>query len=247
MTPFTFKLADGAAASIGIDVAKVRAHDPFVGGAFGSKGTKTQRTALIARAAREMRRPAKNVVMRDKGFTLTAYRAETKHRVRRGATKDCKLVAYCHKGWGDASRPDDYSVAGVETTAEMYASPNVWTSVNLVKADRITPGFMRSPPETPFMYALESTMDEMAVALDVDPIAFRRVNDTQKNPISGLAYTSRSLMQCDDEAAASFRWKDRNPKTVGARDRASAIRALHIALVGSDQAVTLPDEMACAT
>ena len=211
-TQFTYQLANGTAATMGTDVANVRVHDPFVGGAFGSKGTMTQRTGLIASAARDMKRPVKNVVMRDQGFTLATYRAETKHHVRMGATKDGKLVAYGHEGWEVTSRPDDYSVAGVETTAEMYASPNIWTRVNLVKADRNTPGFMRSPPETPYMYALESAMDEMAVALQMDPVEFRRINDTQKSPISGLPYTSRSLMKCYDQAAASFGWKNRNLK-----------------------------------
>lgn len=59
----------------------------------------------------------------------------------------------------------------------MYQTPNVWTKVHVVKGDRNTPGFMRSPPEVPYMYALESAMDELAVKLDMDPVEFRRIND----------------------------------------------------------------------
>ena len=51
-------------------------------------------------------------------------------------------------------------------------------SVNVVHADRNTPGFMRAPPEVPYMFALESAMDELADALDMDPIELRRINDT---------------------------------------------------------------------
>ena len=208
-TQFLYQLANGAAAVAGVDVAKVRVVDPFVGGAFGSKGTMTQRTGLIASAARDLNRPVKNVVMRDQGFTLATYRAETRHHIRMGATKEGKLTAFAHEGWEVTSRPDDYSVAGVEATTEMYACPAIWSRVNLVKADRNTPGFMRSPPETPYMYALESAMDEMAVALAMDPIEFRRINDTQVSPITGAPYTSRSLMTCYDQAAASFGWNRR--------------------------------------
>ena len=210
-TQFTYQLANGAASVMGVDVAKVRVLDPFVGGAFGSKGTMTQRTGLIAGAARDLQRAVKNVVMRDQGFTLATYRAETRHHIRLGAAKDGRLTAFAHEGWEVTSRPDDYSVAGVEATTEMYACPAVWSRVNIVKADRNTPGFMRSPPETPYMYALESAMDEMAVALAMDPIEFRRVNDTQTSPISGAPYTSRSLMACYDQAAASFGWDRRTP------------------------------------
>jgi xanthine dehydrogenase YagR molybdenum-binding subunit len=62
----------------------------------------------------------------------------------------------------------------------------VWTKVNLVRADRNTPGFMRSPPEVPYVYALESAIDELAVKLAMDPVELRRVNDTMTEPIKGL-------------------------------------------------------------
>ncbi|MFZ1095543.1 MAG: hypothetical protein WAN75_41040 [Xanthobacteraceae bacterium] len=37
-------------------------------------------------------------------------------------------------------------------------------------ADRNTPGFMRSPPVVPCIYALESAIDELAIRLAMDPI-----------------------------------------------------------------------------
>jgi xanthine dehydrogenase YagR molybdenum-binding subunit len=91
----------------------------------------------------------------------------------------------------------------------MYACPNISTAVNIVHADRSTPGFMRAPPETPYMFALESAMDELAHKLKMDPIELRRINDTQKDPVSGLPFTSRSLMVCFDQAAAKFGWNQR--------------------------------------
>lgn len=215
---FMYALPHAVAEQLGIDPAKVRAVSRYVGGAFGSKGMPTQRTALIAAAARDLGRPVKLIVHRKQGYTLATYRAETRHRIRLGAGRDGRLTSYGHEGWEVTSRQDDYSVAGVETTAEMYGWSNVRTRVNLVKADRNTPGFMRSPPETPYMYALESAMDEMAIACGMDPVEFRRVNDTRKSPINGAPYTSRSLMQCFDQAAASFGWSRRTPAPMSMRD-----------------------------
>lgn len=209
---FVWQLKNGAAETLGVDAAKVEVKNPFVGGAFGSKGIMTQRTGLIAAIARDLRRPVKNVVMRDQGYTLATYRAETRHRIRMGAESNGKLVALSHEGSEVTSRQDDYFVAGTTATAEMYACPNIRTGVSLVKADRNTPGFMRSPPETPYMYALESAMDEMAEKLGIDPVEFRRINDTQTSPTTGAPYTSRSLMECYDEAASSFGWSKRNPQ-----------------------------------
>ena len=109
-------------------------------------------------------------------------------------------------------------VAGVEDSAHLYAFGAVETKVNIVHADRNTPGFMRSPPVVPYIYALESAMDEMAVKLDIDPVEFRRINDTMTSPIDGKPYSSRSLMKCYDQAAEAFGWKRRDPRPGSMRD-----------------------------
>jgi len=116
------------------------------------------------------------------------------------------------------SRQDDYPIAGFGVTTAMYGKPAILTRVTMVKADRQTSGFMRAPVEMPYMYALESAMDELAVALDMDPIELRRVNDIRESPVDGARFTSRSLMQCYDAAAASFGWSKRDPKPGSMRD-----------------------------
>lgn len=194
-----------------INPAHVRVISPYIGGAFGSKGPMTPRTTLVALAAKRLNRPVRCVVSRMQGFTTATYRAETRHHLRIGAGHDGKITAFSHEGWEVTSRPDPYVVAGTETTARLYGYGSVWTKVNLVRADRSTPGYMRSPPETPYVFALESAMDEMAVKLGMDPVEFRRVNDTPKEPIKGAPFTSRSLMACFDQAAAAFGWSRRNP------------------------------------
>jgi xanthine dehydrogenase YagR molybdenum-binding subunit len=159
---FVYGLRNGAAARLGIDRDKVRVVSHYVGGAFGSKGGMTPRTGLIAFAAKRLNRPVRLVVARDQGFTTATYRAETRHHNRLGAQRDGKLVGYSHEGWEVTSRPDPYGVAGVKDSARVYAYGAVKTAVNLVHADRNTPGYMRSPPVVPYIYALESAMDELA-------------------------------------------------------------------------------------
>ncbi len=193
---------------LGIEPDDVRAVSRYIGGAFGSKGP-NERTAWVAIAAKRIGRPVKLVPTRDQGFTIATYRAETQQSIRLGATADGKLMSLSHEGWEVTSRPSGYNVAGVESTARMYACANIATAVNVVHADRATPGFMRAPPETPYMFALESAMDELAHELKMDPIELRRVNDTQKDPVTGLPFSSRSLMECFDQAAAKFGWNKR--------------------------------------
>jgi xanthine dehydrogenase YagR molybdenum-binding subunit len=215
---FVYGLKNAVAARLAIDPEKVRTVSHFVGGAFGSKGMMTPRTAMIALAAKRLNRPVKLVPTRAQGFTIATYRAETRHHIRLGAQRNGKLVGYFHEGWEISSRPDPYVVAGVEDTAQLYAFGAVTTKVNVVHADRNTPGYMRSPPVVPYVYALESAVDEMAIQLGIDPIEFRRINDTMTSPIGGKPYSSRSLMQCYDQAAAAFGWKNRTPQPRSMRD-----------------------------
>ena len=203
-------LSHGAASVLQIDPAKVRVISRFIGGAFGSKGSITPRTAIVAMAAKRLNRPVKLVATRSQGFTIASYRAETRHHLKLGATKDGKLVALSHEGWEVSSRPDDYTVAGTDASTRMYACPNIASAVNVVSADRNTPGFMRAPAESVYIYALECAMDELAEKLSMDPVELRRINDTMKEPIKGLPYTSRSMMKCFDEAAKAFDWNKRN-------------------------------------
>src|SRR6201986_695637 len=205
-------LKNGVAQQLDIDADKVRVVNAYVGGAFGSKGSTTPRTAVIAAIARRVGRPVKLVATRDQGFTIATLRAETRHKGKLGATRDGKLTALRHEGWEITSRPDPYAVGGTKTTTRMYACSNVDSLVSIVRADRNTPGFMRAPPELPYMFALESAMDELAYELKMDPIELRRVNDTMKEPIKGLPYTSRSLMACFEEGAKAFGWSKRKPE-----------------------------------
>jgi xanthine dehydrogenase YagR molybdenum-binding subunit len=215
---FVYGLKNSLAKKLDIKPENVHVISPFVGGAFGSKAQQTPRTGLVALAARKLNRPVKLVATRDQGFTIATYRAETKHHVRLGANRDGKLVGYSHEGFEISSRPDSYKVAGTEDTAHLYAYGAVHTKVTVVHADRNTPGFMRSPPVVPYVYALESALDELAVKLGMDPVELRRINDTNVDPIDGRPYTSRSLMACYDQAAEAFGWKNRRPNPASMRD-----------------------------
>ena len=208
----------GLALQLGIAPEDIEVISPFIGGAFGSRGSLSQRTAIVALAARQLNRPLKLETTRAQAFSIMTYRAETRHHVKLGAAPSGKLLALSHEGEEITSRPDDYKVGGIDTTTRLYACKNIASKVTMLHADRNTPGFMRSPPETPYLYALECAMDELAFALKMDPIELRRVNDTMHEPIKGLPYTSRQLMPCFDAAAAAFGWSRRNPQPASMRD-----------------------------
>lgn len=215
---FVFGLRGTVAAQLGIDPGDIRVISKFVGGAFGSKGGATARTAWIALAARRLGRPVKLVATRDQGYTIATYRAETRHRIRLGADGDGRLVAFSHEGWEVTSRPSHYNVSGTESTARAYACPAIRTRVRIVHADRNTPGFMRAPPDTPYMFPLECAMDELAATLGLDPIELRRRNQPRRDPVTGLEFSSRHMMDCLDQGAARFGWQRRDATPGRTRD-----------------------------
>ncbi len=215
---FVYGLKGVVAKQLRLDPKRVRVVARHVGGAFGSKGIPSSRTAWIAVAARRLNRAVKLVATRAQGYTIGTYRAETRHHIQLAASADGHLTAFRHEGWELTSRPSDYNVSGTETTARMYACPNILTKVNIVHADRGTPGFMRAPPDVPYMFPLEAALDELAETLGIDPVELRRINDTTTDPATGQAFSSRSLMQCFDAAAARFGWSQRNPKPGSMRD-----------------------------
>jgi xanthine dehydrogenase YagR molybdenum-binding subunit len=89
----------------------------------------------------------------------------------------------------------------------MYAAPNRLTTHRLARLDVPTPSWMRAPGECPGMFALESSLDELARALDLDPIELRIRNDPEVDPESGHRFSSRNLVACLREGASRFGWQ----------------------------------------
>ncbi|MBC8048642.1 MAG: xanthine dehydrogenase family protein molybdopterin-binding subunit [Chitinophagales bacterium] len=208
----------GLARHLRMDARNIRVLSRFIGGAFGSKGGVTHRSALVAIASKQLNRPVRLVVTRDQGFTTSSYRGETRQRVRMAADKDGKLTSYWHESWEMSSRADNFNTGGAKITTPMYACPNILTKAHIVKGDRNAPGYMRGPPEVPYFFTLETAMDELAEKLKIDPVEFRKLNETRVNPANGAPYTSRSLIQCFDEAAEAFGWSARKPEPKSMRD-----------------------------
>ena len=215
---FVYGLRRSVSDQLGMKFAKVRVISPLVGGGFGSKALVTARTALTAIVSRRLGRPVRLVASRDQGFTISTYRAETRHRVKLGANRDGKLQALIHDAWELSSRRDAMYWGGINTTCRMYGAANVQGKFSIVHADRNMPGFMRAPAEYPYVFALETAIDELAAKLSMDPIELRRINDTNVDPLGDAPYSNRSLMRCFDRAAKAFGWQRRNPEPGRMRD-----------------------------
>lgn len=208
----------GLAKQLGIRPKHVRVLSPAVGGAFGSRGELGQMTAIVALAAKRVGRPVKAVATRRQGYTLRTYRAETRQHLTLGATRDGRLTALVHDSEEATNPTEPFAAAGSEGTCRLYACLNISATVRTTGVDRQTPGFMRAPAELPYLFALECAMDELACELGIDPLEFRRRNETGADPASGLPFTSRPLLACMEAGAEAFGWRDRDPRPASMRD-----------------------------
>ncbi|WP_021597864.1 xanthine dehydrogenase family protein molybdopterin-binding subunit [Actinomadura welshii] len=196
----------------GLDPGQVRVVSPHVGGGFGSKGLPRPNAVLAVMAARAANRPVKFAVPRQQMFATTGYRTPTIQRVRLGAGDDGRLNAIIHDAVEQTSTVKEFAEQTTTPTRVMYQAPHRRTTHRVVKLDVPTPSWMRAPGETPGMYALESAMDELAVAAGVDPVELRIRNEPDREPESGLPFSSRNLVACLREGAARFGWDGRDPR-----------------------------------
>ena len=200
----------GVVAAFGLAPNAVEVISAFVGGAFGSKAGLPAYALLTIAAARAVGAPVRLMATRHDMYTVATFRPETTQKMRLAASRDGRLTAFEHIEIGQTSRFDDVVNPGTHITRSMYACPNIHTEQRIARSDTNTGGFMRAPNEMQTFFALESAMDELALALAMDPVELRRVNDTRTHPVKGVPFSSRSLMACYDDAAKSFGWQRRS-------------------------------------
>ena len=168
----------GVAHTLKMPESKVRIVVPLLGGGFGAK-CDFHFEAHVAALARAARRPVKLVFTRREEFIAPTHRREGMViELETGARKDGTLVArraklvldkgaYCGEGGFFAQM------------AAMHAcGPYVIENVNVASYLNYTnnqpSSSIRAPTAPQVCWALEQHMDELARALDLDPIELRR-------------------------------------------------------------------------
>src|SRR6266851_5405022 len=154
-------IRDTVATAFRLPPERVRVIARYVGGGFGSKAFPHPHTILTVMAAQAAGRPVKLALTRQQMFALAGYRTPTIQRMRLGADRNGQLTAIAH------------DVVEQTATIYEYAAPTRRTTHRLARLDMPVPTIMRAPGECPGMFALESAMDELAIACRLDPIELR--------------------------------------------------------------------------
>jgi xanthine dehydrogenase YagR molybdenum-binding subunit len=195
----------------------VRVLSPFVGGAFGS-GLRPQYQVLLAvLAARALERSVRVVLTRQQMYSL-GYRPAMIQRIELGAKADGTLNAITHDAITVTSQYEDFHRRETNWSGLLYKSATAKYAHKMARLDLATACDMRAPSAATGVYALECAMDELAVALRIDPLELRVRCYSERDQDSDLPYSSKNLRECYRQGAEAFGWAKRQPEPRTLRD-----------------------------
>ncbi len=196
---------------------EIRVMSQFMGGGFGSGLRPQYQVALAVMGALALKRPVRLVLTRQQMYGL-GFRPASLERLQLGAKRDGALDAITHEAIAVTSTFEQFSRNDIGWGDLLYKSPNAKFAHKLVGLDVPTSSDMRAPGAATGVYALESAMDELAVALKIDPVELRLRCYSDKDQNENLPYTSKNLRGCYEQGAKAFGWEKRNPEPRSMRD-----------------------------
>jgi xanthine dehydrogenase YagR molybdenum-binding subunit len=188
----------------------VQVLSPFVGGGFGNKGLWSHQI-LAAAAARLVNRPVRLVLSREGVFRMTGGRTLTEQRVALGADEDGPLSALIHTGLAGMTAHNNCPEQFTFPARHLYATKSLLVDQGVIDLDMVANTFMRAPGESVGTFALESAIDELAEKMNIDPVALRKRIEPEMDPTSGLAFSSRNIVEAYCRGAEQFGWEKRHP------------------------------------
>ena len=195
----------------------VRVISPFVGGAFGAGLRPQYQVVLAVLGALALQRSVRLVLTRQQMYGL-GYRPATIERLALGAKADGTLDAITHEAIAVTSQFEEFSRNDTGWAALLYKSANAKYVHRLARLDVPTSSDMRAPGAATGVYALESAMDELAVALKLDPVELRLRCYSDRDQNEDIPYTSKALRECYREGAEAFGWNKRKAEPRSMRD-----------------------------
>jgi xanthine dehydrogenase YagR molybdenum-binding subunit len=203
--------------AFGLAKDKVHLLSPYVGGAFGIGLRPNYQLNLAVLAAIGLKRPVRVALTRQQMFTL-GYRPETIQTLSLGAEEDGSLSALRHDAIANTSRFEDYQEPTAIWTGALYHCNYASASAKLAQIDLFTPCDMRAPGGASSLYAIESAMDELSYAVDIDPLELRLKNYSEWDQNEDKPFTSKALKDCYYRGAERFGWSKRKAKPRSMRE-----------------------------
>jgi xanthine dehydrogenase molybdenum-binding subunit len=217
-TQSPFRVHGSLAAMFNIPDSNVRIIASYIGGGFGTKSAPHTDEALAALLARKARLPVKLQYSREEEILDSNTRFETRMYVRIGVRQDMSLHALDVKAFiNQGAYHTRLGGLGNQAT-HLYRTPHVRTEQFRVHTNVPNTGPTRGVGDPQETFGIESAIDEIAIEMGWDPMAFRLKNIKRTgDPIArGGAGTedgrlvTQALDRCIEDGASRIQWSRRN-------------------------------------
>src|SRR5271156_17498 len=177
--------------------SKVRVITEYMGGGFGAKFGAGNEGVVAANLSRKANAPVKLMLDRRQEH-IVSNRPDSHQQLKIGAKKDGTLTAIKLTSYGTAGVGTGAGTAGPATN--MYKCPNLLTEEYDVFINAGPGAAFRAPGHPPGCFAFEQAIDELAVKLNMDPLAFRdKIDDSPTRRVERKIILERT------------NWKNRQP------------------------------------
>lgn len=203
--------------ALGIPWGNVRVIKPYIGGGFGNKQDVLYEPLNAFLTTQVGGRPVKMDISREETFCNTRTRHSIEFDLAAGVDKEGKLLAkdmhsYSNQG-AYASHGHAIAANGLTSWRLQYACPNIRGEAYTIYTNTPVGGAMRGYGIPQVCFAIESFMDDVAHAIHMDPLEFRRKNlirgyyeDVYLKPI---AANTNGIFECLEKGADYIHWDEK--------------------------------------
>jgi len=202
-----------AAKTTGLPLDKVVVHNHFIGGGFGRR-LEVDGVTRAVQIARHVEGPVKVIWTREEDIQHDMYRPYWFDRFSAGLDAAGRLLAWKHRyagssilaRWLPPAFKDGLDGDSTDGAIDLvYDIPNLRVEYQRIEPPGIPTAFWRSVGPSHTVFAVETFMDELAVAARQDAVAYRRA-------LLGKSPRARAVL---DLAAAKAGWGQPLPKRSG--------------------------------
>jgi CO/xanthine dehydrogenase Mo-binding subunit len=217
------------AKSLGISQSDMRVIAPYVGGGFGAKAGVSMESLAVAIASQVKGRPVKLVLTREEEFYTAFVRQGLVAYFKMGCDAQGCLLAMENRFYWDGGAYTEYGVnitrASGYSSSGPYEVPNVKTDSYCVYTNHPVGGPMRGFGMPEMHTGLEQCIDELALAIGMDAVQFRRLNclKTGSSLVTGSTMHPTGLPECVDKAAAAIGWGHKAPPSAPHKRRGKGL------------------------
>ncbi len=235
-TQSVFTIREEVAAALDLPEHRVRVIKEHMGGGFGAKQISWKQDVIAALLSRMAGRPVQLMLDREAENLAVGNRNNTRQRVRLGASRDGTLTAI----WADILQARGAYLTGGEASnvsgmyQTLYQCANVHTRQRSVYINAGPAVAFRAPGHVEAAFALEQAMDDLARALELDPIELRRRNYAEREQVEDKPYSlPEGLRLCYDKVATAADWTTRQHSPATGTKRRGVGFAAHDWAAGS--------------